>query len=589
MLIESDNILNAMDELEANAIIIIDNEGIICKINKGVTAILGYSEHDVIGKMIEIIMPSDVRELHRSCFSNYVGFRKKEVEYKSKLIGVRRTFPDTIVVEGNGLKRFSAIHKNQQEIPVILTINEIYSDSDDLIGFIAIILNNTEQYNLQQQLRSQATHDQLTGLISWQEFVSEVHATKKRMLQKSMDYYASLLFLNVDYFKIINYHSHKAGDTALQKIASWLLNHTRQKENRAIDIIASRFLSDEFLLYLPGTPLDGALALANRLKSEFTKLNLRTAANPFFTSVSIGAAKITYSTKLQDAVSQASNACNKAKGKGKDKIEVAQEDGSSYLRLEPVIREALQSKRLKLYAQKIVAISPSAKSIDNNRAHYEVLSRMEDRQGNIISPMVFIPAAENIGLAITIDKYVIEHTLASIRNSGHEKSLSLCSINLSGISVSSERMFSFIENQIRQSGIDPSKLCFEVTETYQILDNEVAIALVSNLRELGCKSAFDDFGIGYSNYQSFSRLPVDIIKIDGSYVKNVLKDSKLRTDMEGMINSAKIRGLEIVGEFAENEEIVVELERLGVDYVQGYYFSKPVPLETLMGETTGIF
>lgn len=581
-----ENRIHAIDEVKTHAILLVDEHRIIRQINKGVTAIMGYSEHDVIGRGIEILLSRDLKEHHRSWFLNYVKYRKNEAGCKSKLIGVQRAFPQTIINEDNEPKRFSALHKNRHEIAINMSIHEILSDTGGLDGFMGIISDNATQYNLQQQLRFQATHDQLTGLIGWQEFRSEVHVIKKRMLQKDIDYHGSLLFLDVDNFKVINYNSQKAGDRALQKIATWLLNQTRQKEDRAIDIIASRFISDEFLLYLPGASLEGTLVLANRLKSEFTKLNLRTEEKPFFTTVSIGVTQITPATKLQDAVSQASAACNIAKGKGKDKIEVALKGCTrSYLRLEPVIREALQNQRLTLYAQKIVAISNSAKSIDNNRAHYEVLSRMEDKQGNSISPVTFIPAAENLGLAITIDKHVIKHTLAFIRNNPeHEKSLSLCSINLSGTSVSSERMLAFIEQEIRQSGIDPRKLCFEITETHQILDKEAARALVSNLQELGCRFALDDFGIGFSNYQSFSRLPVDIIKIDGSYIRKVLEDSQLRADVQGMINSSKIRGLEIVGEYAENAEIIEEMERLGIDYAQGYYFSKPMPLETLIDE-----
>ncbi len=588
MLIDNEYIWRAIDELETNALLFVDNEGVIRNINKGVTTLLGYKTHEIIGKKIEIILPHNIRKLHRSIFLNYIRRKEKEEQFKSKIIGEQRIFPATIAAQGNEPKRFSVIKSNQQEIPITLTINEVWSDSDDLTGFIAIIRDNTEQYNLQQTLQYQATYDELTGLINWQEFVRKADEAKKGMLGKGMEHYASILYLDIDYFKTITYQSQSAGDYALKKVATWLLNKTRQKEDRDIDLVISRFVGDEFILYLPSTPLDGALALASRLKSEFRELNLRTAKSPFFTSISIGVEKITPYTKLLDAVSQASSACRLAKEKGKDKIKVAQEEDIRYQKLEPVIREALQSQRLKLYAQKIVAISPGAKSIDNGQAHYEVLSRMKDKQGNIISPMVFIPAAEKLGLAVAIDMYVIEHTLALLqKNSGHEESLFLCSINLSGVSVSNEGMLQFIESQIHKSGIDPRKLCFEVTETYEIHDNDIATDLVTKLREAGCKFAFDDFGIGHSNYQSFSRLPVDIIKIDGSYIRHVLKDSQIRADVKGMINSAKSRGLEIVAEYAENEEIVEELGRLGADYAQGYHFGKPVPLETLIEDATG--
>ena len=540
-MIENEHFWHALSELDTNALFFVDIDGVIRNINKGVTTLLGYSTHEIVGKTVDFLLPPDVRKLHKSLFSNYIRLREEEQHYKSKIIGVQRIFPATIALQGNKPKRFSAINSNHQEIPVTLTINEVWSDSDDLIGFIAIIRDNTEQYDLQRTLRYQATYDKLTGLINWQEFVRKAHEANKDMLEKGMEYHASILYLDIDYFKTITYQSHKAGDYAIKKVATWLLNETRQNEGRYSDILISHFIGDEFILFLPGTPLDSALALASHLKSEFLKLNLRTAEHPFFSSVSVGVAKVTPFTKLHDAVSQASSACRLAKEKGKDKIKVAQEEDTRYQKLEPVIREALQSQRLKLYAQKIIAISPEAKSIDNGRAHYEILSRMEDKKGNIISPMEFIPAAEKLGLAAAIDMYVIKHTLAFLQgNPSHKESLSLCSINLSGLSISNERMLQFIENQILKSGIDPRKLCFEVTETYEIQDNDIATDLVIKLREAGCKFAFDDFGVGHSNYQSFSRLPVDIIKIDGSYIQHVLKDSQLKTDVEGMINSAKI-------------------------------------------------
>jgi diguanylate cyclase (GGDEF)-like protein/PAS domain S-box-containing protein len=585
-MIENEYVWHALSDIDTNALFFVDTEGIIRNINKGVTTLFGYSAHEIIGKTVDCLMPPDIRELHKSLFLNYVRLRELR-EYKSKIVGTQRIFPAIIAIHGNEPKRFSVINSNQQEIPITLTINEVWSDPDTLIGFIAIIQDNMKQYSLQQTLQYQATHDKLTGLINWQEFVRKVHEAKRGMLEKGMKYHASMLFLDIDYFKTIIYKSQSAGDYAIKKVATWLLNKTRRKEDRGVDLVISRFIGDEFILYLPGTPLDGALALANRLRAEFPKLNLRTAEHPFFSSVSIGVSKITPSTKLQNAVSQASSACRLAKEKGKDKIKVAQEEDIRHLELETVIREALQSQRLKLYAQKIVAISPDAKSTDNGQAHYEVLSRMEDEQGNIISPLVFIPAAEKLGLATAVDMYVIEHTLAFLQNNpGHKESLSVCSINLSGASVSNDRMLHFIESQILKSGIDPQKLCFEVTETYEIHDNETATDLVTRLREIGCKFAFDDFGIGYSNYQSFSRLPVDIVKIDGSYIRYVLEDNRLRTDVEGMINSAKSRGLAIVAEYAENEEIVAELKRLGADYAQGYHFSKPVPIETLIEDAS---
>jgi len=578
-MIETQNICRALSEIDTNALFFVDTEGVIRNINKGVTTILGYSADEIVGKGVESLFPPNIRGLHKSIFVNYVKSRKNEENPASKIIGSQRVFPATIAVQDNEPKRFSILKSDQQELPITLTINEAWSDNHDLIGFIAIIRDNTEQHSLLQTLQSRATHDQLTGLLNFQEFMLKIREVKKHMLEKGIEDHASILFLDIDYFKTITYYSNRTGDYAIQKVAHWLLNNTRQKNGRESDSLICRLIGDEFILYLPGSPLDAALALSRRIKSEFLELNLRTTEAPFFSSISIGVAEVSPTTDLRETITRAESACQIAKGKGKDKIEVAQEDGDHFYKLEPLIREALQSQRLELYAQKIVAISPSAKSIDKGMAHYEVLIRMADNNGNIISPMIFIPAVEKIGLAVAIDQWVIEHTLAFLQNNhAHEESLSLCSIDLSGISASNERMVTFIESQIFKSGVDPRKLCFEVTETSEIQDNAAALALVSKLKGMGCKIAFDDFGIGFSNYQSFSRLPVDIIKIDGSYIRHILDDSQLRIDVEGMINSAKARGLEIVAEYAENEEIVAALKLLGVDYAQGYHFSKPEPL-----------
>jgi diguanylate cyclase (GGDEF)-like protein len=585
VMIEKEYVWRALSELETNVLIFVDTEGIIRNINKGVTKLFGYSLPEIIGKPVEFLLAADVRELHRSIFANHVKPKPKK-QYKSKLIGAQRTFPETIVTSRGEKKRFSAINRYQQEVPITLTMNEVRSNSNELIGFIAIILDNTEQYNHQQTLDFHAKHDKLTGLVNWQEFMRRAHEEKEAMLTKGKAYHASILYLDIDYFKTITYQSPRVGDYAIRKVAHWLLKQTSYAEGRDWDLIVSRFIGDEFILHLSGATGDEAMALANRLKTKFRNLNLRTAEQPFFSSLSIGVARVTSYDKIHDAVSQASNACRLAKDKGKDRIKVAQDESGYQLEMESVIREALQSQRLRLYAQKIVAINPSAKSIDNRQVHYEILSRLEDQHGKIISPMFFIPVAEELGLASKIDMYVIEHTLAFLQNNpDHREALSLCSINLSGISVSNERMLHFIEGEISRSGIDPRTLCFEVTETNEIQDNDTALELVCRLREAGCKFAFDDFGIGHSNYQSFSRLPVDIIKIDGSYIRQMFTDHRLKIDMEGMINSAKSRGLEIVAEYVEDEETVAELRRLGVDYVQGYLFGKPVPLETLLAGT----
>ncbi|SDZ80057.1 PAS domain S-box-containing protein/diguanylate cyclase (GGDEF) domain-containing protein [Desulfuromusa kysingii] len=579
-----EHIWQALQELDTNALIFVDTEGVIRDINNGVTEILGYSIEDLIGRDIEILIPPAVKQAHKDLYAKYVKLRNNGEISQSKIIGAQRFFPENVNFPNHGQIRMAAIHKNQQELPISLTINEVRGEADLLIGFFAIIQNNSQQHQLQQTLSHQSSHDSLTGLMNWHEYDVKISALKNRRLAAGEEYQAAILYLDVDYFKTVNYFSRSCGDQAIKKIATWLLNSTRHGNNRDADAMINRFLADEFILYLPDTSLAGALSLARRLKTDFQTLNLRTTAQPYLTSLCIGIAPVTESTILHEAVTQASGACSVAKSKGRNKIVVAKAEDTSHLQLEPTIYNALSNKRLMLYAQKIVPLLPG--NSGKNRISYEILSRMEDESGNMLPPPVFITAAEKLGMATKLDEYVIENTLAQLRkNPDHVSNLSRCSINLSGDSASSERMLSFIIEQIESTGIDPRKLCFELTETQQIHDSEAAMELVVQLREMGCKIAFDDFGIGYSNYQSFSRLPVDIVKIDGSYINKLLENPQARADVEGMIHSAKSRALEIVAEYVENEAIVVALKNLGVDYAQGYYYAKPVPLEDLMGGT----
>lgn len=587
MNIESEQIWRTLCDLPSAAVVVTDDKGIIIAINRGVNVLLGYQADDMIGRPIESMMHPQARELHRSMVLDYAGRRKTWQVTESGIVGVQRSFPDLGYSGNEDSKRFKVVNKEGKEIPIALTLQEILSDEEELIGFMAIILNNTQQYQLQEMLQHQATHDSTSGLLNWQEWMRQVQDSKRHILENGQEYHAALLVLNVDYFESLIHRSKRAGDIAIRKIGSWLLSSTRQMECRAKDLILSHFIGDEFVIYAPLTSLDGANTLADRLRTGFQGLNLGTEKNRFHTSFSIGIVAFHSEISLHYAMSLALQACREAKENGKDRIRVAKNETSVHIKLDSIIRDALHNRRLRLWTQKIVPISPAAKAADRGRAHFEVLTRMTDAKGNVISPSEFIPASERLGLAYAVDLYVIEQVLEFMqRNPGLEASISMCSINLSGASVASERMYRAIEALLQRTSFNLEKLCFEVTETTAILDSDTALAFIRRIRELGCKVAIDDFGVGYSNHQSFSRIPADCIKIDGSYTRRILEDGPLRIDAHGMINSARVRGLEIIAEFAESEGIVRELERLGVDYAQGYFFGKPEPMENLLEAIT---
>ena len=268
---------NAINGIETHAVACIDTKGHIQRINKGFTGILGFNEEEVYGRSIGFIIPENIKNLYHSLLKDH---------RLSKGISFERFFLEMISLKENKTLAFSAICKDKTKAPITLTISEVQLTPNKTDGFIAIISNNAKQLSLQGQLKHYATHDQLTGLISWQAFSNEVQKIESDAKKKNDNYHASLLFCDIDYFKTLSYHSQKEGDDALKKFAAWFIEQTRHNENRSKDIIGTRFFSDEFVIYLPNTHIDQAVKLASRLKSDFKKINFRGKENPFFTSIS---------------------------------------------------------------------------------------------------------------------------------------------------------------------------------------------------------------------------------------------------------------------------------------------------------------
>jgi EAL domain-containing protein (putative c-di-GMP-specific phosphodiesterase class I) len=235
------------------------------------------------------------------------------------------------------------------------------------------------------------------------------------------------------------------------------------------------------------------------------------------------------------------------------------------------INNALEESRFELFR---MTIQPLQRN--DPGAHYELLLRMRDEQGRIVSPSEFIKPAERYGIIPAIDRWVVENALRwLISDSDERERLALCSINLSGPSLGDDKFLPYISDLIETSGIDPSKLCFEITETAAIQSYAQASRFIQALKKKGCKFALDDFGTGHSTFGYLKNFPVDFLKIDGSFVKEILH-SKIDLEMVRSINSiGHLTGKQTIAEFAENKEIIDLLRSLGVDYAQGYGISAP--------------
>jgi len=276
-------------------------------------------------------------------------------------------------------------------------------------------------------------------------------------------------------------------------------------------------------------------------------------------------------------LSAADSACAAAKEAGRNRVYSFQENDIDLMRRRREmqwaarINNALEESRFELYR---MTIQPLQKA--DPGAHYELLLRMKDEAGKIVSPDNFIAAAERYGLTPAIDRWVIENALRWLVSEADERErLALCSINLSGQSLGDDKFLPFVIDQFHRSGIDASTICFEITETAAIASFSQANRFIQALKELGCKFALDDFGTGLSSFGYLKHFPVDFLKIDGSFVKEILHDPIDREMVRSINEIGHLTGKLTIAEFAENAEIINMLRNLGVDYAQGYGVASP--------------
>jgi EAL domain-containing protein (putative c-di-GMP-specific phosphodiesterase class I) len=244
----------------------------------------------------------------------------------------------------------------------------------------------------------------------------------------------------------------------------------------------------------------------------------------------------------------------------------------------PRITSAIAEQRMVLYYQPIV----STNNVADQSSHYEILIRMRDETGSIISPVNFLPAAERYNMITNIDRWVVGSYFRWLfEHPAHLKNLQFGSVNLSGRSLSDENFLVYIESQLREYRIPPEKICFEITETDAIKNLPKAIHFINRLKSLGCTFALDDFGSGLSSYAYLNNLPVNFLKIDGMFVKDIVADPIHYAMVESINHIGHVMGRKTIAEFVENLEIASRLSQLGVDYLQGYAISKPRPLSEM--------
>ena len=446
-------------------------------------------------------------------------------------------------------------------------------------SFLLVCEDVTETKMLSEKIVYQASHDALTDLVNRAQFDSVIQTLVKQAHKNQEEH--ALCYLDLDQFKVVNDTSgHLAGDELLRQLGNIL-----KKQIRKGDMLA-RLGGDEFGILMNNCSLDEAFHACEKLRNIIRDFQFAWEDRSFSVGVSIGISSINQATgNAVDVLKEADSACYAAKERGRNRVHVFRPDDEDLalrqgeMQWVERIRAGLDENRFVLYGQLIVPIA------DKNQEglHFETLVRFLDEKGKVIPPGAFLPAAERYNLATALDKWVISHLFEWLeQHPDCLNRLAVCSVNLSGLSLSDESMLDFITEAFIKYSIPTTKICFEITETAAIGNLNDATQFIQQLRGIGCSFSLDDFGSGLSSFAYLKNLPVDYLKIDGLFVKDILED-KVDLAMVKSINEVgHVMGKKTIAEFVENKEIFDLLNELGVDYAQGYGIAKPVPLSELL-------
>ncbi len=463
------------------------------------------------------------------------------------------------------------IRRDGNELYIESTASPIRDGKGDVTGGVLVFHDVSESRELNRRLSYHASHDILTGLVNRAEFENRLERALKSAKARETSY--ALCYLDLDQFKIVNDScGHQAGDALLGQLGALLKSKIRWRDTLA------RLGGDEFGVLLESCNLDQAMETAEQLRVAVGDFKFMWDDRSFRLGVSIGVVPITADNEdVAALLSAADSACAAAKEAGRNRIHSFEENDIDLQRRRREqqwaarINNALEENRFELFRQTIQPLQHK-----DDGAHYEILLRMRDEGGGIIAPGLFIEAAERFSLTPRIDRWVITNAFRWLVSEADERErLSLCSINLSGQSIGDDKFLPFVIEQFQMSGIDATRICFEITETAAIASYSQANRFINALKELGCKFALDDFGTGLSSFGYLKHFPVDFLKIDGSFVKEILHDPIDREMVRSINEIGHLTGKQTIAEFAENEEIITMLKGMGIDYAQGYGVSEP--------------
>lgn len=453
--------------------------------------------------------------------------------------------------------------------------------SDELVAdpyYIVILEDVSESRRLSVELSHQATHDALTGLFNRRAFERRLADSLSRARTEQAQH--ALCFVDLDQFKLINDTcGHSAGDELLRKVAEIFRDILREGD------MLARLGADEFGMILENCDLKTAVKVAEKLRRGVESSEFVWQERTYSVSCSVGLVPVLATTLDVESLMRAADiACYLAKERGRNRIYTSAEDDQQQLehrgQMEWMnrIRDALQQDRLFLDAQ---MIDPTSSNSDGLR--YEVLVRLRDEDGNVVPPGVFLPPAERFGAAHQIDRWVIEKVLSQLAaHPEHVAKLQSCHINLSGRSFDQPDFEHFVIEAFARHKVPEHKICFEITETAAVNNLVAALAFMETMKRRGCTFALDDFGTGLSSFSYLRRFPVDFLKIDGVFVRDMAEDNTDLAMVRAINDIGHTLGKRTIAEFVENDKIRALLSDIGVDSVQGFGVHRPSSFDDLL-------
>jgi diguanylate cyclase (GGDEF)-like protein/PAS domain S-box-containing protein len=450
----------------------------------------------------------------------------------------------------------------------------------ELLGVVLVFRDVTQARHESQKVSYQASHDALTGLINRREF--ERRLSRVLETAQSADTENTLCYLDLDRFKQVNDTcGHVAGDELLRQVSQLLTQQIRKRDTLA------RLGGDEFGLLMEHCSINEAKAVVENLIKVVGEFSFPWEEQNFSIGVSIGMVDVSrHSAAMHQVLQAADSACYLAKEQGRNRLHVHQATDAERFRRHTEMQwaerlpRALDEGRFRLCFQPIKPLDGSLEATPVDQ--YEVLVQLLAENGASVPPGAFLPAAERYRLSERLDRWIIRRVLRWLgEHPQHLQQLRVCSINLSGPSLGGSSFRSFVIEEIAQSGVAAHKLCFEIAETVAIANLSSTRVFIEALKAQGCLFALDDFGSGLSSFTYLKNLPVDFLKIDGLFIRDILNDPMALAMVKSINEIGHVMGKATIAKFVENASILQKLREIGVDYAQGFGIDRPRPLETL--------